>query len=331
MDLLLRILLLPLTIVYFIIIVIWDLYWRVVPRVKLPCRVVSVGNIVTGGTGKTPLVIYIARLALEAGLRTAVAARGYKRLYKGTVEVTNDSDWQTAGDEPMEVFRAVPGIRVYVSESKTEAARNAAADGAQIVIIDDGFQHRKLCRDIDFVCLDSNKPFGSGWLLPSGILREPKYALRRADALVFNSFVKNSTSINKVISGKENKIFRTDLIITHFNKLGGNSTVGCDIIGQMKSIAFCGLANPEKFRSSLAGTGIVPLTFKSYDDHHRYSRFDIEMLTAMAKHERADCLITTFKDAVKLDSVAFGDVPVYYALIDIVVNDEVEFKKMIGL
>lgn len=326
-----RILLFPLTTLYAVIIVIWELYWRIVPGLKLPCKVISVGNIVAGGTGKTPLVIYIAKLAVKAGLKTAVVARGYKRREKGIIEVGDNSGWEKVGDEPLEVFRAVPGIRVYVSKSKTEAARQAAADGAEIIIVDDGFQHRKLARDIDIVCLDSKKPFGPGWLLPSGRLREPKFALRRADALIFTSFEKDNSIIDNMIKPSENKIFYSNSKIAHFNKLDGGSVIECDVVGQQKTIAFCGLANPEKFRHSLAKTGIVPQIFKYYDDHHRYSQFDIEMLTAMVKHEQADCLITTRKDAVKLDSIAFGDVPVYYALIDITVSDETEFRKMIGL
>lgn len=326
-----RILLFPLTILYAVIIVVWDLYWRIIPAVKLPCKVISVGNIVAGGAGKTPMVIYIAKLAVKAGLKTAVVARGYKRREKGTIEVDDNSGWENVGDEPLEVFRAVPGIRVYVCKSKTEAARKAAADGAQIVIVDDGFQHRKLARDIDIVCLDSAKPFGSGWLLPSGRLREPKFALKRADALIFTSFENDNIFNDNLIKSSKYKIFYSKSKIAHFNRLDNNSIIECDIVGQQKTIAFCGLADPEKFRKSLAKTGIVPQMFKYYDDHHRYSHFDIEMLMAMVKHKNADCLVTTRKDAVKLDSIAFGDVPVYYAFIDIAVSDETEFRKMIGL
>jgi tetraacyldisaccharide 4'-kinase len=331
MIILSRILLFPLTILYAVIIVIWNFYWRIIPGVKLPCKVISVGNIVAGGAGKTPLVIYIAKLAVKAGLKTAVVARGYKRREKGTIEVNENSGWEKVGDEPLEVFRAVPGIRVYAGKSKTEAARQAAADGAQIIIIDDGFQHRKLARDIDIVCLDSAEPFGPAWLLPSGRLREPRFALKRADALIFTSFEKGNDFIDNMIESREYKIFYSKSKIAHFKKLDNNSVIECDIVGQQKTIAFCGLANPEKFRNSLVKAGIVPQRFKYYDDHHCYSQFDIEILTAMARHEKADSLITTRKDAVKLDSIAFGDVPVYYALIDIAVSDETEFRKMVGI
>jgi tetraacyldisaccharide 4'-kinase len=331
MSLPLRVLFFPLAIMYGIIIVLWDLYWRFAPKIKLSSKVISVGNIVAGGTGKTPLVIYIARLAKEAGFKTAVVARGYKRRKKEMTEVGGDDKWETVGDEPLEIFRAAPGVRVYVGESKARAAGKAAADGAEVIIVDDGFQHRGLYRDVDLVCLDASQPFGSGWLLPAGKLREPRYNLRRADALIFTSYDKDNNTIDKVVDyGRRPHFFSVPRLV-YFAKLDDNSAASGDTIARFRSIAFCGLANPNKFKMTLNRAGIAPLKFRFFSDHHRYSRFDIEMLMAMARRENADCLITTRKDAVKFDSVAFGDLPVYYTVIDITVSDETEFKKMIGL
>jgi tetraacyldisaccharide 4'-kinase len=331
MKTLFRILLSSASAIYWVAIIIWDWYWRIAPQVKLPCKVISIGNIVAGGAGKTPLVIYIARLAVAAGYKTAVVARGYKRREKGLLEVTAESTWKTVGDEPLEIFRTVQGIRVYVCESKTRAAQKAAADGAQVIIVDDGFQHRRLARDIDIVCLDSNQPFGPGGYLPGGRLREPKSSLKRATALVFTSHDKDSQPIDQLFDGKKYQIFYSDTKISGFVRLGWNEIKSGETIVSQKSIAFCGLANPDKFRKSLQKANVSPAKFQTYDDHHRYSNFDIDFLIALAKNESANCLITTAKDAVKFDSVAFTETPLYYTQMSLALNDEVVFRKMLGL
>jgi tetraacyldisaccharide 4'-kinase len=331
MNLLSRILFFPLTVLYAALITIWNWYWQIAPKVKLSCKVISVGNIVAGGTGKTPLVIYIAGIARASGLKTAVVARGYRRRGKGLLEVTSNSAWDMVGDEPMEIFQSVPGLRVYVCESKTNAAKKAFEDGAEIIIVDDGFQHRKLARNIDIVCLDSNRPFGPGGLLPGGRLREPRGALNRANALMFTSYDKDNNSIDKLSDMGRYQVFHSNSEIEHFAKLGDNSVRDCEFISSQKSIAFCGLGNPEKFKSSLSKAGIAPLKFKYYADHHSYSNFDFEMLIALAKQQQADCLVTTHKDAVKLDFVDFGEMPVYYSQIKISISNENDFRKLLGL
>jgi tetraacyldisaccharide 4'-kinase len=326
-----RISLFPFSILYLIIITVWDLYWRIAPKVKLPCKVISVGNIVAGGAGKTPVAIYIARLATAAGYKTAVVARGYKRQEKELLEVIAGSNWQEVGDEPLEIYRSVPGVRVYVCESKTEAAIKAAADGAEIIIIDDGFQHRNLARDIDIVCLDSANPFGPGGFLPYGRLREPKHSLKRANALVFTSPKKDEKPIDSIEDYRNIVTFYSNSKTTGFIEVGTGRYQDCENIRRQKSIAFCGLANPNKFQSSLGIIGIRPLQFKYYDDHHRYSSFDIDYLIALLKNEHADCFVTTLKDAVKFDSVAFGSIPIYYAQMSIELNNDIAFKQMLGL
>jgi tetraacyldisaccharide 4'-kinase len=331
MNTLLRILLFLASEIYILAINVWDWYWNLAPRVKLPCKVVSVGNIVAGGAGKTPLVIIIARMFVKAGYKTAVVARGYKRIEEGLLEVTADSTWEKVGDEPLEIFRSIQGIRVYVCESKTKAAQKAAADGAQVVIVDDGFQHRKLARDIDIVCLYSKQPFGPGGFLPYGRLREPKRSLKRATGLVFTSHDKDSQPIDELFNGKKHQIFYSDTKISGFARLGSDEFKNSETMARQKSIAFCGLANSDKFRRSLQKAEIIPAKFQTYDDHHRYSNFDIDFLIALAKNESANCLITTAKDAVKFDSVAFAEMPLYYTQMSLILNDEVAFRKMLGL
>ncbi|OQX91389.1 MAG: hypothetical protein B6D58_08310, partial [candidate division Zixibacteria bacterium 4484_95] len=129
-----RLFLWPFSLVYRGFVLLWDIYWRLAPKVKLPCKVISVGNIVAGGTGKTPIVIHIANLAARAGFKTAVVAKGYKRIEKGLIELDDKSNWLDAGDEPLEIFQNNKDVRVYVAGSKTKAARKAAIDGAELII-----------------------------------------------------------------------------------------------------------------------------------------------------------------------------------------------------
>jgi len=156
--LIIKFILWKLSIIYRIVIFFWDMYWRNAKQVELPCKVISIGNITAGGTGKTPLAIYLAGLASKSGLKVAVVARGYKREGKGLIELHENSTWQKVGDEPLEIFRRIENVRVYVCQSKTRAAQQAFSDGAELILIDDGFQHRRLARDVNIVCLDWLKP-----------------------------------------------------------------------------------------------------------------------------------------------------------------------------
>jgi tetraacyldisaccharide 4'-kinase len=326
-----RIILWPLSLIYKVIIFFWDIYWRFSPKTKLPCKVISIGNIVAGGTGKTPLVIYIAKFAIASGYKTAVVARGYKRKGKGLVEVTTQSDWQEVGDEPLEIIRQVPQARIYVCNSKTLAAQKAFFDGAQIIIVDDGFQHRRLARDIDIVCLDSAQPFGPGGFLPYGLLREPQKALNRADAIVLASSANESSATKIDLLIKSIPTYRSFSRIKDFVDLKTGQVIKIENINTLKTIAFCGLANPDKFKDSLSKIGISPVEFIVYDDHHQYQNSDIEYLKTKMWQEKADCLLTTFKDAVKLESFDFSDIPVYFAQSDIEIDNEESFKQILGL
>ena len=213
----LRIILFPASFIYRVADFFWNIYWHYADTERLPAKVISVGNITAGGTGKTPLTILLAEAAVKAGLRTAVIARGYRRSGKGLVELSPETAWTEAGDEPLEIYRAVKGVRVYVCRSKTTAAKQAARDGAEIIIIDDGFQHRRLHRDIDIVCLDWSAPLGPGGFLPYGFLREPPTALRRADIILYTSYNKQPAAKTEVqLPRKEIKQFRAKTIITGF-------------------------------------------------------------------------------------------------------------------
>ncbi len=314
---------------------IWNIYWNHANKVKLNCKVISVGNIIAGGTGKTPVVRYIAELAVESGFITSVVARGYKRESTGLIEVDDNSTWKEVGDEPLEIYRLTENVRVYIDQTKTIAAQKAFDDGAEVIIIDDGFQHRMLKRDIDLVCLDWRKPFGTGGMLPLGLMREPRKNLKRADIFLFTSYDK------EVDCGESLEIdkpaFYSKVSITKFMNIKSGDMIEAPELSNKNLLAFCGLANPAKFEISLKATGINIVKFVTFRDHHGYSSGEIEYILSEAEKVNADCLITTYKDAVKIGSFDFCKFDIYSAMLEISIVDRQgndyrdQFKKALGL
>jgi len=320
MAFLLKTVLWPLSLVYRFAIAIWDFYWSKVDKVKLNCRVISVGNITVGGTGKTPMVIYLAKLAVESGLKTSVVARGYKRRSSGLIELNNNSTWQQAGDEPLEIYRLTENVQVYVHESKTKAAQKAYGDGAQVIIVDDGFQHRKLHRDCDIVCLDWRQPFGSGQLLPLGKLREPIKNLKRADMIIYTSYKTLLATPNDVTFNGD-KLYAIPQI-SGFLNLKTKALEKPNFVKSKKIVTFCGLGNPIKFAESLRPLDCEIIASISYSDHYRYRQTEINRLISAAKKRNVDCLVTTLKDGVKIDSFDFAGFDIYSAMLDISITDK---------
>jgi tetraacyldisaccharide 4'-kinase len=319
-------LLFPLTVIYYIINIIWDFYWRSKEPVKVNSRVISIGNITIGGSGKTPIAGFIANSLISRGKKVALVARGYGRLDKTPIVVNSDEeiDWRKCGDEPAVLARKVKGLTIYVDSDKTSAANKAANDGFEYIIIDDGFQHRKLNRDLDIVCLDGNNPFGNGLLLPSGRLREPRRALKRADAIILvDSQPKSATiKLKKAVT-----ILNANKIFEGIKSLNGGSI---DLTGK-KVIGFCGLGNPESFRNSLVKCGCLLSGFMTFRDHHIYDEEDIFRISKQVCVEQAAGAVTTMKDFVKLEKLWPADIALYYIDIAIELDNENELYRLIGL
>ncbi len=318
-----RLILWKLSLIYRVCISLWDCYWRRAKKVRLPGKVISIGNITAGGTGKTPLAIYIGNMAAKSGHRTAVVARGYKRPTKGLAEVSDKSTWLEVGDEPLEIFRRTENVRVYVDESKTVAAQKAADDGADVIIIDDGFQHRRLDRDINIVCLDWNEPFGPGGLLPLGLLREPIKALERADIIIYTNYDKNIPQNQNFPEFVQSiKCYYSSSLISCLCNIKTGVAMDMADFRNKAIISFCGLGNPEKFKQSLKRVGISTERFVAFKDHYRYTHKDIVNIIQEATALKSDCLITTFKDVVKIRDLDFNGFDVYWAEIEINITDE---------
>jgi len=333
-----RLILWKLSLIYRVSVFLWDQYWRRAKKVKLPGKVISIGNITAGGTGKTPLAIYVGNLLAEGGLRTAVVARGYGRPTTGLVEVNDDSTWLEVGDEPLEIYQRTKNVRVYVDKSKTRAAQKASADGADIIIVDDGFQHRKLHRDINIACLDWNEPFGPGGILPKGLLREPIEALRRADIIIYTNYNK-AAAVKQAVPEfvKKIKHYYSSLAVSGLRDIKTGAVMNIAKFRNKTGAAFCGVGNAKKFWQSLYRANIRPVNFQVFQDHYRYNQTDIDKLIQLPGPLKLDYLITTYKDAVKIQSLDFKGYDVYSAELDISIIDEHgncrkdDFRKCLGL
>lgn len=272
-------------------------------RVELP--VVSVGNLTVGGTGKTPLVAFLARRLCEMGHRPLVVSRGYKRTGPGP------------GDEAAALRRELPADVVHVeSPDRIEAIRSVIArEPRDVAILDDGFQHLRLRRDLDIVTLDATRPFGFGHVLPRGLLREPLGALRRAQAVVITrSDQVTAEELARVESRVARRLRRGTLLLHAVHaplRLSGPgaTTVPLEALRGAAVFAFCGLANPAAFYRTLEDLGAHVVARRDFADHHHYSGRDVADIIAAARAAGLGAgiggiahLVTTTKDFVKVAS-----------------------------
>ncbi len=276
---------------------------------SLPVPVISVGNLVLGGTGKTPTVQYIANLLLSRGFNPAVVSRGYGGRARGKHNVVSNGSEillgpLDSGDEPFMLAESLPGVPVLTGKKRLYPCKYAIETfGADCIILDDGFQHLSVKRDIDIVLFDTTTLAGNSRVFPGGHLREPISALHRCSCFILTG----SNALNKTRGDKfatllcekfSNKpVYYSSL--TEFTFINSNKTeVHSENIGT--TFAFCGIANPERFRTTLSDHGITLSGFSPLSDHTPYSSSVVDKLVKKAKKSGAVSLITTEKDAVKL-------------------------------
>ena len=271
---------------------------------RMPCPVISVGNIMVGGTGKTPMVIMLARMLQEHGWKPAVLSRGYGGKRKGRAAVVSDGHEiltgpEEGGDEPVLMGRSLPGVPVIVGRDRARAGR-VAVDRfqADVLILDDGFQHRRLARDMDIVLLDAGRPFGNRFLLPRGGLREPPTALRRADVVVMTSTEEEAGPPPEDIP--QIPVFSARRRPVALVKGPANETRPLVDLAGEKVCAFTGIARPESFRRILEPLCGGIASFLPFPDHHVYIARDVEDIRQVWRDSGARILLTTEKDGIKL-------------------------------
>lgn len=295
---------------------------------SLGARTISIGNITTGGTGKTPLVAHAAELLAERGEKVCILTRGYgRRDPKRRVLVSDGkkvlADAATSGDEPLELAQKLLGKAIVIADADRVAAAEWALRkfGITVFILDDGFQHRRARRDLDVICLDAMDPFGGDRLLPAGRLREPAENLARADAVVItrSDLAGGLGTLMQQVShlAPDASVFVARKEITNLA-----------VIGNGRAFAFCGLGNPEAFFDQLRRAGIDLSGSRRYPDHHYYTQADVDSIELEAESAGAEHLLTTGKDTVKFEGLRFT-LPRRTVEIEVRLDDDEAFAAML--
>jgi len=303
---------------------------------KLPKPVISVGNITAGGTGKTPLVEWVARTLTASGKKVCILTRGYMRDNPQNRVVVSDGNQvlstpNEAGDEPYLLAKNLEGVAAVISDANRFSAGMGALQhlGSDCFVLDDGFQHLQLARDLNIITLDATNPWGGKRMLPIGTLREPLVGLKRADCIVITR-CNQGVDVDGVqteaasLSG-DRPIFRSKMItlgIVPLNTSSSTLEIGDPVV------AFCGVGNPSSFITHLKESGYEPMAHRFFTDHHRYTQSDIDDLVLMATQIDAKYLITTAKDAVKLEHLDL-QVPVLSLQIGIVIDNADELRRLL--
>lgn len=287
----------------------FDRGWFEQQRVRVP--VISVGNLTLGGTGKTPLVAWIARWLRARAWRASIISRGY-----GAAD-------GAANDEYRELEQQLPDVP-HLQDADRFAAAQVAIDelATQIILLDDGFQHRQLARDLNLVLLDATEPFGWGHVFPRGALREPLAALGRACLIGLSRADLLSPDQRRAVRDQARAYAPQAewLELAHAPRellACDGRTETLDLLRGAKVAAFCGLGNPAGFRSTLAQCGCDVQAWREFPDHHPYSRDDVQSLAEWAAASDASFLICTHKDLVKLDAARLGGKPLWALAIGI--------------
>lgn len=266
--------------------------------------VVSLGNLTTGGTGKTPLAARVANFYRERGVQVCFISRGYGAGESG------------ANDEALVLKQLCPDVAHLQNPDRVAAANVARHElGSQLIILDDGFQHRRIARDLDIVLIDATNPWGYGYLLPRGLLREPVSVMKRASLVVITRVDQVS---REVLDGIRHEIGRFHpqgtLVEVAFipERLVNSSgqTMPLESVRNSKVAAICGIGNPAAFRATVEGLGAVR-EFRSFPDHHIYSPRDLAELEATARSAGIDAVLCTQKDLVKIGLDRLGDRPLW--------------------
>ncbi len=304
---------------------------------KLDATVISVGNITTGGTGKTPLVDWVCRVLANEGKRVCVLTRGYRRQNPNEHVVVSDghrvlADVLAAGDEPLLLATHLLGVAAVVCNSNRSAAGQWAIDNlrSEVFVLDDGFQHLRLARDVNIVTIDATNPWGGG-MLPYGHLREPLSGLARADCVVLTrteeptDLASLTTTLQKIVG--QTPIFRSRMRASGLRRLNGPAVDSASSISQPIA-AFCGVGNPTSFFNHLRREGYELAFQQAFPDHYNYQQSDVDHIVAEARRKGARSILTTAKDAVKLSSLHF-EMPCYAFEIRISIEDEANLIDMI--
>jgi tetraacyldisaccharide 4'-kinase len=279
-----------------------------VHRANIP--LISVGNITLGGTGKTPMVKWFAQKLQAAGARVALVSRGYG--------ATNGK----LNDEALELAEALPGVPHVQNRDRVAAANDVIREhNPQVIILDDGFQHRRLARDLDIVLLDALEPFGFNHVFPRGTLREPLAGLARAHAVCLSRADAVTPAERDAIRQRVAELAPQTVWceLAHAptkltNSLGESAPF--ETLVDKRIAAFCGIGNPAGFRHTLSAVNIKPVAWREFADHHSYTPADEAEIISIVQDSQSDAILCTHKDLVKLPSHELGRIPLWAVAIE---------------
>ncbi len=291
--------------------------WLKQKRLNVP--VISVGNLTVGGTGKTPMVIWLAEKFIADGKRVAILSRGYRGADGTSDEI-----------ELMK-FRLQGRVSFGIGKNRfAEGRRLESKQPVDVFLLDDGFQHLQLARDLNILLMDASHPLGGEALLPAGRLREPLSAMGRANLLVFTR-TETVPGTNEAIEKlKPYPVFAAATRLLGFRRFGGELALTTRAeIGAGPFFAFCGIGNPPAFARDLENWGLSLCGQKIFPDHYRYTERDVRQIREAAETAGAKALVTTEKDAQNLEGLKFEETPVYIAVIHLMVSPEADFLRAV--
>lgn len=307
----------------------------------LNAPVISVGNLTVGGTGKTPLVSFLARYLRDEGHHVAILSRGYKRASRGRVEVSNEREVlcgpREAGDEPYLLATQCAGVRVMVDEDRYAAGRWLEEQTpVSVMILDDGFQHLGLARDLNLALIDATESFGEDEMVPFGRMREPLTSLRRADAVIVTRADQpfDQQAVKTIIATycrPETPIFYAYHDVTGLRRLGGAEIVAPTTFTRRRVAAVSGIARPERFVDDLLHFGMIISLRRDFADHHRYTQEEFLEVVNEARAAEAEAIMVTEKDAMNLpaEGLSASALPIYAAQIEFRCEEEIALKGLV--
>ncbi len=308
----------------------WRLYRAGIFKVmSAKSPVISIGNIALGGTGKTPFVIWLAKKLVEEGYSPVILSRGYgRRNCSREFIIDNPTNACLAGDEPALMSKNIPNVPVIVHPDRYASIQEFGDNGDNIFLLDDGFQHIKLYRNLDIVSLPAEDPFSSGRFFPWGGLRDGLWRLKEADIIILMGENKeNYDEIKKRLSPECKIVYAHKKFLSVKNMQG--IRLREEVLNAKKVVAFAGICSSRSFTETIEQTGAIICSKIWFRDHHIYTKNDIKKIEIEAERCDADFLVTTEKDAVRL--AGFNPrIEVLVICIDIIIDQEAELLKAIN-
>ncbi len=311
---------------------------KILTSYKSDVPLISIGNLTFGGTGKTPLVAYLTKFFQSLGKKVVIVSRGYKGSKSSkNVFLVSDGHGQIfgnpneCGDEPFLLASWLPDTPILISKKRALAVQSAESQfSPDYILLDDGYQHRAVSRDIDILLIDAMDPFGNYRLPPSGILREPIENLCRADIMLINRAEEDEDllTLRRILRRHNTQahIFQLGNRITKLVSLATGDTLDPDGINGMNSYLFCAIGNPHGFSLNIEKLGSNVVGYRYFRDHHQYTEEDLQKITRDASEAGASIIITTQKDSVRIkkhNELPF--LPLYYAKLELIFYKEEDF------